>query len=262
MESILIFLVTGAAAGVLSGLFGVGGGLILVPVLTFVLPHQGVPAEAAVKTALGTSLAVIACHSIASAHAHDGRGGVIWRVVAQLAPGLAIGSFAGAYVAHLLTGATLKHIVAVGALLIAIQMALDLKPRTAHQLPGTAGMLGVGGVIGIASALVGIGGGSLTVPFLTWCSVELRKAVGTSAACGAVIAAAGAVGFALTGLNATVTGPNTLGYVSVPGFITLMIASVSTSGFGAKLAHHLPQALLRRLFALFLCFVATALWLA
>ena len=179
MESILIFLATGAAAGVLSGLFGVGGGLILVPVLTFVLPHQGVPAEAAVKTAIGTSLAVIACHSVASAHAHNKRQGVIWRVVAQLAPGLALGSFAGKPTSPTsLSGGTLKHVVAVGALLIAIQMALDLKPRTAHHLPGTAGMLAVGGGIGIASALVGIGGGSLTVPFLTWCSVELAQGGG------------------------------------------------------------------------------------
>lgn len=262
MVSILIFLVAGALAGILSGLFGVGGGLILVPVLAFLLPHQGVPAAAVMQTAIGTSLAVIACHSLASAHAHHRRGGVIWPVVARLAPGLALGSFAGAYVAHLLSSATLKHVVAVGALLVAIQMALNLKPQSTRSLPGTRGLVAVGGGIGLASALVGIGGGSLTVPFLSWCGVELRKAVGTSAACGAVIAGAGAAGFALTGLAAQATGPHTLGYVSVPGFITLMIASVSTSGFGARLAHTLPPTALRRAFALFLCFVATALWLA
>lgn len=261
LSSIAVFLVAGAVAGVLSGLFGVGGGLILVPVLTFVLPHLGAPPEAVVQTAIGTSLAVIACHSIASAHAHHGRGGVLWDVVRRMAPGFAIGSFAGAYVAHLLPGEVLKRIVATGALLIAAQMALDLRPKTARPLPGAAGQALAGGVIGIASALVGIGGGSLTVPFLSWRSVEMKQAVGTSAACGIVIAFAGAVGFALTGLAAATHAPYSLGYVQLPGFFTLMIASVSTSGFGAKLAHHLPARVLKRAFAVFLCGVAVALWL-
>ncbi len=262
LQSILIFLATGAAAGVLSGLFGVGGGLILVPVLAFVLPHQGVPPAIVMQCAIGTSLAVIACHSLASSHAHYKRGGVLLQVVALLAPGLAIGSFLGAYVAHLLPSSTLKHIVAGGAVLVALQMALDLQPRRQRALPGRAGMLAAGAFIGSASALIGIGGGSLTVPFLSWCGVEIRKAVGTSAACGAVIAAAGAVGFALTGLGASLHAPHTLGYVSIPGFVTLMVASVATSGFGARLAHGLPPRMLKRSFAAFLCFVAAALWLA
>jgi uncharacterized membrane protein YfcA len=261
MQSILIFLAAGAAAGILSGLFGVGGGLILVPVLAFVLPHQGVPGEIVMQCAIGTSLAVIACHSLASSHAHYRHGAVLFGVVALLAPGLTVGSFCGAYVAHLLPSATLKHIVAVGAVLVALQMALDLRPRTQHALPGRAGMLAAGAFIGAASALIGIGGGSLTVPFLTWCGVDIRKAVGTSAACGAVIAAAGAAGFALTGLGAQVHVPHLLGYVSIPGFLTLMVASVATSGFGAKLAHGLPPRLLKRSFAVFLCGVAGALWL-
>jgi uncharacterized protein len=260
MDSWLVFAVAGVAAGLLSGLFGVGGGLILVPVLTFVLPHMGLPPDAVVQTAIGTSLAVIACHSIASAHAHHRRGGVLWAVVGRMAPGLAVGSFAGAYVAHLLPGSELKKIVAIGAALIAIQMALDLKPRQHRPLPGAAGQALAGVVIGTASALVGIGGGSLTVPFLSWRSVEIKQAVGTSAACGIVIAAAGALGFALTGLGVT-HAPHMLGYVHVPGFLMLMIASVSSSGFGAKLAHRLPARTLKRAFALFLCGVAIALWM-
>jgi uncharacterized membrane protein YfcA len=198
---------------------------------------------------------------MASAHAHHGRGGVLWAVVGRMAPGLAIGSFLGAYVAHLLSGAALKHIVAVGAVLIAIQMALDLKPKAMKPLPGPIGQATAGGIIGVASALVGIGGGSLTVPFLSWRSVDMKQAVGTSAACGIVIAAAGALGFTLTGLSAVGHGPYTLGYLHVPGFITLMIASVATSGFGAKLAHRLPARILKRAFAVFLCCVAVALWL-
>lgn len=261
LQSIAVFLVAGACAGMLSGLFGVGGGLILVPTLTFVLPHLGIPAATVVQTAIGTSLAVIACHSIASAHAHHGRGGVLWPVVARMAPGLAIGSFFGAWVAHRLPGSELKKIVAAGAVLIALQMALDLKPKTAKPLPGALGQAAAGGLIGTASALVGIGGGSLTVPYLSWRSVEMKQAVGTSAACGIVIAAAGALGFALTGLAVAEHGPHTVGYVQVPGFLTLMIASVATSGFGAKLAHRLPAKTLKRAFAVFLCGVAAALWM-
>jgi uncharacterized membrane protein YfcA len=262
LQSIAILLAAGAGAGVLSGLFGVGGGLILVPVLAFTLPSQGVPGSSIMQFAIGTSLAVIAFHSVAAAHAHHRRQAVLWPVVRQLAPGLAIGSFAGAYVAHLLPSATLKHIVAVGALLIALQMALDLKPKTSRGLPGLAGLAGTGAVIGIASALVGIGGGSLTVPFLTWCSVDMRKAVATSAACGAVIASAGALGFALVGFDIPSAAPLHLGYVYVPGWLALMCASVATSGFGARLAHHWPQKMLKRAFAMFLCCVAAALWLA
>ncbi len=259
-ESLLVFALAGAAAGLLSGLFGVGGGLILVPVLTFLLPSLGIPPASVVQTAIGTSLAVIACHSIASAHAHHRRGGVLWPVVARMAPGLAIGSFIGAYVAHLLPGSELKKIVAIGAGLVAIQMALDLKPKAEKPLPGPWGQATAGAIIGTASALIGIGGGSLTVPFLSWRSVEIKQAVGTSAACGIVIAAAGALGFAITGLAVGSHGPHTAGFVQVPGFITLMIASVSVSGFGAKLAYHLPARTLKRAFALFLCGVAVALW--
>ena len=245
----MMFLATGAAAGLLAGLFGVGGGLIMVPALAFLLPRQGVGDSVVMQMAIGTSLAVISVTSVASMLAHHRRGGVLWPVFWRLAPGLALGALTGAFAAHSLPGTTLKHIVGFGALLVALQMFIDAKPKTAGQLPGAAGLFTAGGVIGALSSLIGIGGGSLTVPFLSWCRIEMRQTVGTSAACGLPIASAGALGFVLAGLKVSGLPDYSLGYVSLAGFGGIAAASVLTAPLGARLAHTLPPMVLKRSFA-------------
>jgi hypothetical protein len=259
MAALLIFLVTGACAGLLAGLFGVGGGLIMVPALAFVLPGRGVEPAVAMQVAVGTSLAVIAATSLSSMLAHHRQGGVRWPVFKLFAPGLAAGAVAGAFVAHALPGLVLQRIVGVGALLVAVQMFLERTPRAGRDVPGALGLLSAGGAIGALSALIGIGGGSLTVPFLTWRGVPIRQAVGTAAACGVPIAWAGAAGFMLAGAGMAGRPPHSVGYVALGAFAAMAVASVLTAPLGARLAHALPPRALKRAFAALLAVVGVML---
>lgn len=263
MEQILIFLVTGGVAGVLAGLFGVGGGLIMVPALALVLPAQGVPDSVYMQVAIGTSLAVISATSISSTLAHHRRGGVDWPALLRFAPGLAVGAVAGAFVADALTGDALKRIVGVGAMLVALQMALKNASQAGHGSlrAGTPELLGVGGIIGALSSLVGIGGGSLTVPYLSGRGLPVHQAIGTAAASGVPIAWAGAAGFVAAGWEAIGVPTPHLGYVSLSAFGAIAVASVGCAPLGARLAHALPPGVLRRAFAALLIVVGARMLL-
>ena len=262
METLLVFLLTGAASGVLAGLFGVGGGLIVVPALAFILPTLGTAPEVVMHSAIGTSLAVIGLTGISSTRSHHARGGVIWPIFWKLAPGIVIGSLIGATVAHLVSSEALKRCVGIGALLIAIQMLIDAAPKATRSAPGAVGLGLVGVVIGGLSALIGIGGGSLTVPYLNACNIDMRRAVGTSAACGMPIAWAGAVGFAVNGWGAPGLAPWSIGYIDLAAFAGIAAMSVFTAPLGARLAHGLPPKLLKRAFALFLAAVSARMLLS
>lgn len=257
MEQLVVFLITGALAGLLAGLFGIGGGMIIVPALVWLLPRQGVDMTVAVQLAIGTSLAVIAATSISSTLAHHRRGGVLWPLLKRCSAGLVTGAVAGAFIADLLPGEMLKKIVGGGAILMALQMLLDRQPAagTGKPLPGPGELTAAGGVIGLLSSLIGIGGGSITVPYLSFRGVGMREAVGTAAACGVPIAWAGAAGFMLAGHGEAGLPPWSLGYVSLAGFLGIGGASVLTAPYGAKLAHTLQPRLLKRVFALFLVLI-------
>lgn len=252
LETLLIFLLVGAIAGLTAGLFGVGGGMIIVPALAFMLPGLGVDERIVMQVAVGTSLAVISVTSISSVLAHHRRGGVLWDVFKALALGLVIGAVIGAVIADQVSSLLLRRIVGISALLVAVKMWLDLKPKAHTPLPGPAGLAVAGGLIGSASSLIGIGGGSLTVPFLNWCSVSMRQAVGTAAAGGVPIAWAGMLGFMVTGWGEPGLPDWSIGYVSLPGFIGIAIASVSAAPLGAYFAHSLPPHILKRCFAVLL----------
>jgi len=262
METIVVFLVTGAAAGVLAGLFGVGGGLIIVPALAIILPKLGTAPEVVMQSAIGTSLAVIGLTGISSTRSHHARGGVIWPIFWRLAPGIVIGSLVGATVAHHVGSDTLKKCVGVGAMLISIQMLIDAAPKASRSAPGALGLGIVGSLIGGLSALIGIGGGSLTVPYLTACNIDMRRAVGTSAACGMPIAWAGAAGFAYNGLGVSGLAPWSLGYVDLAAFAGIAVTSVLTAPLGARLAHGLSPKLLKRAFAIFLAGISLRMLLS
>ncbi len=252
MESLLIYLLTGAVAGVLAGLLGVGGGIVIVPALVFVFHSQGFDAAVLVHMAVGTSLATIVLTSISSVRAHHRRGAVQWPVFRRLAPGIVVGSLLGAVIADWLPADTLRTVFAVFVLLVALQMGLGAKPSPHRDLPGTLGSSAAGLVIGTVSAVVGIGGGSLTVPFLVWCNVAMRNAVAISAACGLPIAVAGSFGFVLTGLNEPGLPPWSSGYLYWPAGAGIAVASVLFAPLGARLAHQVPAQGLKRFFALFL----------
>ncbi len=261
LASLFVLFAAGALAGLLAGLLGVGGGIIMVPVLIAVLPWIGVGPDVVAQVAVGTSLACICIVSIVSARSHHRRGGVLWRLFLRLAPGLVAGALLGAWVAHFLPSMTLQRIVGMAAVLLPIKIATGAAPAAHRSVPGAAGLGAAGAAIGSLSALVGIGGGSLTVPFLNWCNIDMKRAVGTSAACGMAIAWAGVFGFLLTGWGRSDTGIASFGYVNLPAFAALTAASVICVPLGAALAYRLPAAALKRVFALLLAVVGVKMLL-
>jgi hypothetical protein len=258
---LVYYLAIGAVAGVLAGLLGVGGGLVIVPTLVWVYRAHGFDEAIVAHLAVGTSLATIVATSVSSVRAHHRRGAVRWPLVARLAPGIVIGTWVGAAVADRLSTTWLQRVVGVFALTVAVQMLRRVRPAGHRDLPGKAGMTAAGGLIGGLSGIVGIGGGSLTVPFLTWCRVDIRNAVATSAACGFPIAIAGAVGFILTGWSVPSLPAGSTGYVYWPAFAGIALASVLSAPLGAHLAHTLPVVVLRRVFAVVLALVGAKLLL-
>lgn len=253
----IIFLLTGAVAGVMAGLFGVGGGMIMVPALIIILSGQSVPADIVVHVAVGTSLAVIALSSVSATRSHHVRGGVRWDVLKFYGPALALGALVGAFVADVLPGTTLKRLVGVSSLLISLQMAVNYRFGDMQNLslPKPAELAGTGGLFGLLSSLVGIGGGSLTAPYLALRGFELRHAVGTAAAGGIPIAWAGAAGYVVAGWGAEGVPSPAFGYVSGGGFVALAVASSLCAPLGARLAHRLSPRALQLAFALLLAVV-------
>jgi uncharacterized membrane protein YfcA len=254
---LIIFLAIGALAGFAAGLFGVGGGTIIVPILYIVFTQMGYNPDVVMHLALGTSLATIIVTSISSLMAHHNNNAVIWPVFKNLAPGLIAGSFLGAGIAGLLSGAHLKLIIGVFVLWVAYTMFVGAKKVVdqSKELPSATQQVFAGAGIGIASAIFGIGGGSLTVPYLSHYGVVMQRAVGTSAACGLPIAIAGALGFMLFGMKAHINVPNSIGFVHIYAFLGISLMSFFTAKFGAKVAHALSPAVLKKCFAVMLLFV-------
>ena len=246
------FLLLGAFTGLFAGLFGIGGGGIMVPVLTFIFVKLAFPAEHVVHIALATSMAAIAPTALASLRAHHLRKAVLWPVVIKLAPGILLGTFAGTFIAAYLSAKPLAIFFSCFMAFVALQMVLDRKPKPARKIPNGFVLTGVGSGIGGISALVAIGGGTLTVPFLTWCNIALPIAIGTSAAVGLPIALAGALGYLVNGLHVENLPAHTLGFIYWPAVIVMAGASFFTAPLGAKLAHTLPIAALKKCFALLL----------
>ena len=251
-----MYIALGAFAGVLAGLFGVGGGIVIVPVLTFIFTAQHVPDGHILHMALGTSLASIMFTSVSSLRAHHLRGAVDWLVVRRISFGIMVGTFVGSWVAAQLSTRFLKGFFVVFLYYIAVQMLLNSKPKPHRQLPGKAAMFGVGGLIGGVSSLVGIGGGSMSVPFMVWCNMAIHRAIGTSSAIGFPIALAGTVGYVVNGLPAHLP-PYSFGFVYLPALIGIAAASIATAPIGAKLAHSLPIGQLKKIFALVLVAMGT-----
>lgn len=240
----------GVGSGFLAGLLGIGGGMLMVPFLTFLLSKQGVGADLAVKMAIATSMATIMFTAIASVRAHHKRGAVRWDIVKTLAPGIVLGSLVASLgVFALLKGAWLAIFFGLFVGFSATQMFLDKKPKPTRQLPGTPGRLAAGGAIGFLSGLVGAGGGFVSVPFMTWCNVAIHNAVATSAALGFPIAVANVAGYVVAGQGVTELPSGAVGYVWLPALAVIALASFLTAPFGARAAHALPVALLKRVFA-------------
>ena len=247
----------GAVSGVLAGLLGIGGGLVIVPMLVFCFSWQQIPHELIMHLALGTSMASIIFTAASSFWAHHKRGAVHWIVVRRIVLGIFLGTFLGSCFAARMSTNFLKGFFVIFLYYVASQMLLDKKPKPSRQLPGPLGMFGVGNVIGSFSSMVGIGGGTLSVPFMTWCNIPVHEAIGTSAAIGFPIAIAGTVGYIYNGLHSANLPQYAVGYVYLPALAGLIVTSVLTAPLGVRLAHSLPVERLKRIFAILLYIVGT-----
>lgn len=252
LHEVLLYILTGASAGFAAGLLGIGGGLIIVPALYFIFSLQHVDQMHVMHMALATSLATIVFTSISSTHAHHKKQAVQWPLVLLLTPGIAIGAWLGGTAATALNTDALKKIFGVFELLVAIHL-LSRHRFAQHNHSISKLRAGISsGVIGFVSAIVGIGGGTLTVPFLHWHGIAMRKAIATSAACGLPIAIFATASFILSGWHTTNLSSSTLGFVNLNAFTFIVIASYLCAPLGAKAAHSLPENVLRLIFGIIL----------
>ena len=259
MEWYLAYLTLGTLTGFLAGLFGVGGGLVLVPVLLLLFDAQHFPAAHTMHLALGTAMAVIVFTSLASARKHHHHGAVNWRAVRHITPGILLGAALGAWSTGFIPPLALGLFFALFVYFAAAQILFDMRPHASRQLPGMAGMTVAGTFTGWISSLVSIGGGTVIVPFLVWCNVPLRNAIGTSAAIGFPVAVGGTAGYILAGMGIAALPPHTLGFVHLPALCWVALASIVTAPLGARATHRTKVDVLRKLFAVLLIALATKL---
>jgi len=246
------YLAIGLAVGFLAGLLGIGGGMVMVPMLVFVFTAKGFPGEHMMHLALATALATIAFTSLSSVRAHHRHGGVDWAVARTMAPGIVAGSLAAALVAGFIPTRPLAVFFTGFMFYAAAQMFVEIKPRSARQLPGRAGLFAAGAGIGAIASVLAAGGAFLSIPYLAWCNLPLKRAIGTAAANGFPIAVAGTVGYVAQGLRVPDLPEWSLGYVYLPALLLIVAASMPMAPLGARLAHRLPVKRLRVVFALML----------
>lgn len=262
LSMFLMYGCVGAVVGVLAGLLGVGGGLVIVPILVFAFGLQGVSPDITMHLALGTSLASIMFTSISSFMAHHKRGAVHWTTVKRIVIGIFTGTFLGSCFASILSTEVLKIFFVIFLYFVAIQILTNKKPKASRELPGLPGMFAAGNVIGFVSSLVGIGGGTLSVPFMVWCNVVVHHAIGTSAAIGLPIAISGTIGYVFNGWGVPNLPEYSIGYVYTPALLGIAAISVLTAPLGVKLAHSLPVDKLKKIFAVLLMVVGTKMLLS
>lgn len=246
---LLAYLALGAVAGLFAGLLGIGGGIVMVPVFALLFAAQGFPAEHLMHLALGTAMATIIFTASCSLRTHHAHGAVLWPVVKGLSTGIVAGALLGPLLAAQIPTRPLAILFTVFMAYVAFQLLLDLKPQASRALPGPLGLFGAGLGIGALSALVSIGGGSLVVPFLTACNVKMHQAIGTSAATGLPIALTGTAGYVLAAQGAGNLPEGSFGFIYLPALFAAAGASMLLAPVGARLAHRLPVALLKKIFA-------------
>ena len=258
----LLYLLLGAFAGLLAGLLGVGGGLVIVPILAAIFIYNGMPYEVIMHLALGTSLASILFTSISSVYSHHKHQAVSWSNVYKLSPGVLLGAWLGAVFASMLSTDILKPVFAIFELLVAAYLLWGVNAKAHKSTPTLLNFTISGGIIGYISSIVGIGGGTMTVPWLMWHGSSIHKAIATSAAIGFPIAAAGAASYFYAGWGHDLLPQYSLGFIYLPALISIIISSVVFAPLGAKLAHRLDVKKLKQIFAFLLISLATYLLLS
>ena len=261
LEFLLAYLFLGVFVGFMAGLFGIGGGGIMVPILTSIFLAQGISVENVVHLALGTSMASIIITSFSSMRAHNNKKNVLWDIVKSMSIGILTGTFIATFIASKISSGYLALFFTLFMAYVSIQMFLNKKPNPNRNLAGKKGLFLAGNGIGAISALVSIGGGSLTVPYLTWSNIELKKAIGTSAAIGLPISIAGTLGYLINGWDNTSVENSTFGFIYLPAVFLICITSYFTAPYGATLVNKLPVAKLKKLFALLLSILSIKMFL-
>jgi len=248
----VILLGMGAIAGCLAGMLGIGGGIIIVPVLALIFNSQAISIDVLMHVSIGTSLATIVITSISSIRAHQQHLAIQWPVFKKITPGIIVGGLLGAVVAKMIQGEDLRIIFGIFMLFVAAQMMFGNISRPHRHLPQTIGMFAAGTLIGTMSSLMGVGGGSMSVPFLTWCNMEIRKAVATSSAIGLPVAMAGVTGYIIAGLGVEHRPAWSIGFVNIPAFLSIIVASTLFAPLGARITHRVSSKKLKLFFGIFL----------
>lgn len=261
LDIFLLCFIFGCFSGVLAGLFGIGGGLILVPFFLFILPSNGVADNQVMLVAIATSLATIVVTSLSATWAHYRLGSLVKMPVIHLSFGMAVGVLFGTYAVDQFAVSYLQLILGIYLLLVSVQMATAYKPKQGEYYLNKHRLKIVGSVIGFVSAFLGIGGGSLTVPYLAKHGVEMKNAIAISSACGFSIAAIGSISYMVLGWSVLELPEGSLGYIYLPAFLGVVLSSILTAPLGAKLANQLPAQKLKRYFSVLLLLVAVkVLW--
>ncbi len=252
---IILYAILGIIAGLLAGLLGIGGGIIIVPMLTYSFELLHFPQQYIMHLALGTSMACILFTSISSAYSHHRHKNVLWKIVLSIAPSILLGTFLGSFIASRIPTKFLQIFFSLFLFFVSIQLITGKTPKPNRQLPTIKGMSIIGGFIGIISSLVGIGGGTLSVPFMIFHNVEIRKAIGTSAAIGISIAFAGTCGYFVNGIQVPKLPDFSLGYIYLPALLGITLFSTFTSPLGAKLTQKLPTQKIKKYFSILLLII-------
>ncbi len=249
---VLILIGVGAIAGTMAGLLGIGGGIIIVPVLAIVFDQQGIHPDVLMHVSIGTSLATIIVTSLSSIRTHQQHQAIHWDVFKSITPGILLGGLLGAVIAKIISGDVLRLIFGIFMLIVAAQMIFGNTVKPHRKLPGMIGLSIAGTMIGTMASLMGVGGGSMSVPYLTWCNMQIRHAVATSSAIGLPIALAGVTGFIVTGWGVEHRPVLSIGFVNIPAFFSIVVASTLFAPVGAKITHRISPQRLKMFFGYFL----------
>lgn len=255
------YILIGAVAGLIAGVFGLGGGIIIVPTLIFTFTYLHFPPEVLTHLAVGTSLSTILFTSLSAIYVHHKKAAINWSLAFKLSLGMLVGGIVGAYFADLFSGEFLQAIFAAYCLTVAYQMWTSWRPNGIHVLPQKAALAFLGTVIGAVSGLFGIAGGSLVVPILSLYRIKITEAIATSAVTGFPIALSGTIGYLLTGWDNNMLPEYSVGYVYLPATLGIIISSTVFAKIGAKLVHRLPPEKLKKAFSIVLLIVAIKLFL-
>lgn len=248
-----IYLIIGAFAGIMAGLFGIGGGIIIIPALATIFMHNVMmPSADVMQMAVGTSLATVIITATSAIYAHHKAKAVVWPLALMMVPGLAIGAVVGAIITQYLPSTYLRIIFSIFLAIVSFRMFLKETPIN-MELALTQSAIRIGSVIiGMLSSILGVGGGTLLVPFLLRCQLDMHKATGTSVACGLAVATVATICFMVTGWSSGVHMPWATGYIYWPAFFGIAVSSFLFAPLGAALGHRLPTRFLKRIFAIFL----------